>query len=98
MDTRRSVGGEYNYHRGGSAGREYSARHSIGGGGSVDYSSTYSHREGSYGSRDSKSSSIEDQTAKFEKGRIQVLQQERVHIQKKTFTKWCNSFLEKVRV
>ena len=35
--------------------------------------------------------------SKFEKGRIQVLQQERVYIQKKTFTKWCNSFLEKVR-
>ncbi len=39
---------------------------------------------------------IQDPTAKFEKGRIQVLIQERVHIQKKTFTKWCNSFLEKV--
>ena len=38
-----------------------------------------------------------DGGAKFEKGRIAVLQQERVYIQKKTFTKWCNSFLEKVR-
>ncbi|KAI0237885.1 Spectrin beta chain, non-erythrocytic 1 [Lamellibrachia satsuma] len=36
--------------------------------------------------------------SKFEKGRIQVLQQERVYIQKKTFTKWCNSFLEKARL
>lgn len=51
----------------------------------------------SNGSRDSLSpSKIEDPVAKFEKGRIAVLQQERVHIQKKTFTKWCNSFLEKV--
>ena len=39
---------------------------------------------------------IQDPTAKFEKGRIAVLAQERIHIQKKTFTKWCNSFLEKV--
>lgn len=39
---------------------------------------------------------LQDGGAKFEKGRIQVLQQERVYIQKKTFTKWCNSFLEKV--
>ena len=41
---------------------------------------------------------IQDGAAKFEKGRIQVLQQERVYVQKKTFTKWCNSFLEKVRL
>ena len=39
----------------------------------------------------------QDGLTKFEKGRIQVLQQERVYIQKKTFTKWCNSFLEKVK-
>ena len=41
---------------------------------------------------------IQDPTAKFEKGRIAVLAQERIHIQKKTFTKWCNSFLEKVKL
>lgn len=32
----------------------------------------------------------------FEKGRIKALQDERVYIQKKTFTKWANAFLEKV--
>ena len=41
---------------------------------------------------------LQDGGTKFEKGRIAVLQQERVYIQKKTFTKWCNSFLEKVSV
>ena len=41
---------------------------------------------------------IKDSAAKYEQERIQVLQQERVHVQKKTFTKWCNSFLEKVCV
>jgi len=40
---------------------------------------------------------VKDSAAKYEQERIQVLQQERVHVQKKTFTKWCNSFLEKVR-
>ena len=34
----------------------------------------------------------------FEKGRIQALQEERIKIQKKKFTKWVNSFLEKVRL
>lgn len=37
-----------------------------------------------------------DETAYFEKNRIKQLQDERVHIQKKTFTKWCNSYLNKV--
>ena len=32
----------------------------------------------------------------FEKSRIKTLQQERINVQKKTFTKWCNSFLSKV--
>ena len=95
MDSRRSVGGDYSYQRAGSAGRDYGVRNSVGG---ADYSAyRESPARDPYASqRDSKSSSIEDPTAKFEKGRIQVLQQERVHIQKKTFTKWCNSFLEKV--
>ena len=35
--------------------------------------------------------------SKFEKSRIEALKEERIKIQKKTFTKWINSFLDKVR-
>lgn len=37
-----------------------------------------------------------DGIAKFENERIKTLQEERLYIQKKTFTKWMNSFLFKV--
>ncbi|CAP39687.2 Protein CBR-SMA-1 [Caenorhabditis briggsae] len=36
-----------------------------------------------------------NETLYFERSRIRTLQDERVHIQKKTFTKWCNSFLNR---
>ena len=47
-------------------------------------------------SPDTDSLELKDSALKYEQERIQVLQQERIHVQKKTFTKWCNSFLEKV--
>ena len=37
-----------------------------------------------------------NETQFFERGRIYQLQKEREMIQKKTFTKWCNSFLNRV--
>ena len=37
-------------------------------------------------------------TPTFEKDRIRALKNERINSQKKTFTKWVNSFLNKVSV
>lgn len=37
-------------------------------------------------------------TPTFEKDRIRALKNERINSQKKTFTKWVNSFLDKVSV
>lgn len=39
---------------------------------------------------------FQDETLYFERNRIQHLKDERIYIQKKTFTKWCNSYLNKV--
>ena len=89
----RGPGGGYQQYTGGP-------QYNSGGYGGAQYSGQYNdpyggqHGPGEGGEGDQLD--FQDATQKFEKGRIAVLQQERVYIQKKTFTKWCNSFLEKV--
>lgn len=39
---------------------------------------------------------LQDETVFFEQNRIKQLKNERIHIQKKTFTKWVNSYLNRV--
>ncbi|KAI6237537.1 hypothetical protein M3Y95_00275500 [Aphelenchoides besseyi] len=41
---------------------------------------------------------LQDETAFFEQNRIKQLKNERINIQKKTFTKWVNSYLNRARL
>ena len=70
-------------------GHQYSQRYSSNNSYTAHQSPAHTHHE---------DEDFEDETTYFEKNRIKQLQDERVHIQKKTFTKWCNSCLNKVSI